>query len=97
MQSTLKDMGFILPDPTSLTLDLTQFRQDFRKSWKNPVIPATRGSFIVRGRVEVCGSRGRAVVIMVALYDPKLGRYVSFPYIGEEYAIPNSQAPRGGP
>lgn len=97
VSSTLKDMGFILPDPKSLTLDLTQFREDFRKSYKHDVNPYPRGSIIVRGRIDVCGSRGRVVVDIIAAYDPKTERYVSFLRIKEELLIANSQSPRGGP
>ncbi|OAL55762.1 hypothetical protein IQ07DRAFT_529585 [Pyrenochaeta sp. DS3sAY3a] len=97
VSSTLKDMGFILPDPKSLTLDLTQFRQDFRKSYKHDINPYPRGSIIVRGRIDVCGSRARVVVDIIAAYDPKTERYVSFLRIKEDLVMVNSQHPRGGP
>lgn len=97
VHGTLKDMGFIVPDPKSLTLDLAQFRQDFRKSFKPYHNAPPRGSFFVKGRIDVCGDRGRLTIDILAVFDPKQNRFVSFPLFTPYMYTPNRQVPRGGP
>lgn len=94
--SPAKDVGFVLPDPKKLTLDLTQFRQDFRKAFKPYTMQAPRGTFMVLGIIEVYGDRARMTLNVTAAYDPKQGRYVSLK-AGVWNLVDHRQHPRGGP
>ncbi|KAF1359535.1 hypothetical protein EJ07DRAFT_120155 [Lizonia empirigonia] len=91
-----KDLGFALPDPKALTLDLGQFRQDFQKVNKPPIHNIPRGVFGVHALIEVYGSKARLTLSVVGIYDPKVGRY-----IGLQANIWNQaahrQSPKGGP
>jgi hypothetical protein len=93
-----KDIGIILPDPKSMTLDLTQFRQDFRRASISKPFPliATRGSIILRGLVEVHGDRVRMTLMVNAAYDVQLGKYTDVK-IGAWNIAAQRQSPRGGP
>jgi hypothetical protein len=95
-ESQVKALGFVLPDPKSLTLDLTNFRQDFRKAFKPYATPTPRGAIMVLGIIEVYGERARITLNVTGVYDPKEKRYV-----GINAAIWNivdhRQTPRGGP
>ncbi|KAJ4372220.1 hypothetical protein N0V83_003994 [Neocucurbitaria cava] len=92
-----KDVGFVLPDPKKLTLDLSQFRQDFRKSFGQLPMQVPRGSVIVRGLIEVYGERARLTLNVVAVYDPKSGRYTGVRAHLFNHLIPHRQHPKGGP
>jgi hypothetical protein len=96
LSSQVKELGFALPDPKKLTLDLTNFRKDFRKYAKPSGLSLPRGSFIVLGMVEVYGDRARITLNVVAAYDPKQGRYVSLT-AGIWNIVPHGQSPKGGP
>ncbi|KAF9699330.1 hypothetical protein EKO04_002582 [Ascochyta lentis] len=91
-----KEVGFALPDPKTLTLDLGRFRQDFQKAHKGNVRGPPRGVFAVFALVEVYGSKARVTLNVVGLYDPKVGRYVS---LGANIwnQVPHRQTPKGGP
>jgi hypothetical protein len=91
-----KDVGFALPDPKKLTLDLTQFRQDFRKAVKPYAMQPPRGTFVVMGLIEVYGDRARMTLNVSAAYDPKQGRYVSL-QAAVWNLVDHRQRPRGGP
>lgn len=90
------EAGFVLPDPKTLTLDMTNFRQDLKKSFKPYAVQAPRGSFKVLGLVQVYGDRAQLTLNVTAAYDPKQNRYV-----GLQVALWNfrdhKQVPRGGP
>jgi hypothetical protein len=96
IDSKENELGFILPDPRKLTLDLTQFQADFRKSNKKMPINAPRGSFAVAALIEIHGATHRLTLKIDAAYDPKQCRYV-----GMKAAIFNMielrQSPKGGP
>ncbi|KAF2831385.1 hypothetical protein CC86DRAFT_342165 [Ophiobolus disseminans] len=94
--SPAKDVRFALPDAKKLTLDLTQFRQDFRKTAKPYAIQPARGTFIVIGLVEVYGERARMTLNVAATYDPKQGRYMSL-QASVWNLVKHRQSPRGGP
>ncbi len=90
-----KELGFALPDPKALTLDLGRFRQDFNKVHRHThTIP--KGSFGVHGLIEVYGSKARLTMNVVAVYDPKMGRYVGL-HASIWNHLPHRQSPRGGP
>jgi hypothetical protein len=92
----LAEKGFILPDPKKMTLDLSQFRADFRKASK-PVPPqAPRGTFLVMGLIEIYGDKARMTLNVTAAYDPKQGRYVSIQGALWNH-VEHRQAPKGGP
>jgi len=94
--SPAKDIGFVLPDPKKLTLDLTQFRQDFRKTAKPYALQPPRGTFMVLGLIEIYGDRARMTLNVAAAYDPKLGRYVSLK-AQVWNLVDHRQSPKGGP
>jgi hypothetical protein len=96
LSSQVKELGFALPDVKTLTLDLTNFRKDFRKYAKPPGVSVPRGSFMVIGLVEVYGDRARITLNVVAAYDPKQGRYTSFS-ASIWNVVPHAQGPKGGP
>lgn len=96
LDDTTKDVWFTLVDPKTLTLDLAQFRKDFRKTAKPPAVQAPRGTFMVLGLIEVHGDRAKITLNVAAAYDPKQARYVSL-----QVAVWNlkdhRQRPKGGP
>lgn len=89
-------IGFDLPDPKSMTLDLTQFRADFAKTYRPIVLQPPRGAFIVRALIEIYGDRARLTLNVSAVYDPKQGRYVQMSVVPWNY-VEHYQPPRGGP
>ena len=93
---TAKDLGFALPDPKALTLDLGKFRQEFQKANKGTLPNVPRGSFGVYALVEVYGSTARLTLNVVAVYDPKAGRYVGLNAVLWNQAA-HRQSPKGGP
>jgi hypothetical protein len=96
LHSQAKALGFVLPDPKKLTLDLTQFRQDFRKTVKPYASQPPRGAIMVLGMIEVYGDRARITLNVTAAYDPKEGRYVGVK-AGVWNLVDHSQSPKGGP
>jgi hypothetical protein len=96
LSSQAKDLGFVLPDPKSLTLDLSKFRQDFKKSFKPYALQPPRGTCMVLGLIEIYGDRARITLNVTAAYDPKQGRYVSVK-AGVWNLVDHSQSPKGGP
>ena len=89
-----KELGFALPDPKSLTLDLGQFRKDVRK--KLPSVPyMPRGCFMAKALIEVHAEKARLTYQMIAVYDPKCGRWVwVHPILWN--ASKHRQVPKGG-
>lgn len=92
--SSEKELGFALPDPKSLTLDLGQFRQDLRKK-VSPVPQMPRGCFMTKAMIEVHGEKARVTFSLQAIYDPKFGRYVTVTPSVWNFSK-NRQPPRGG-
>ncbi|EDU50784.1 predicted protein [Pyrenophora tritici-repentis Pt-1C-BFP] len=66
-----KDLGFVLPEPKKLTLDLSRFRAEFQRAFKPSPPPLPRGVFYIIGLVEVYGARARSTFSVIAIYDPK--------------------------
>tara|TARA_R110002003_G_scaffold59_8_gene5276 strand:- start:2911 stop:3669 length:759 start_codon:yes stop_codon:yes gene_type:complete len=94
--SHAKALGFVLPEPKQLTLDLSQFRQDFRKAFKPYTSQPPRGTFLVIGMIEIYGERARLTLNVAASYDPKQGRYVHFG-LAVWNLVDHRQHPKGGP
>ncbi|EMD63288.1 hypothetical protein COCSADRAFT_38149 [Bipolaris sorokiniana ND90Pr] len=88
-------IGLDLPDPKSMTLDLTQFRADFAKTYMPIVLQPPRGAFIVRALIEIYGDRARLTLNVSAVYDPKQGRYVQMSAVPWNY-VEHYQSPKGG-
>ncbi|KAH7408437.1 hypothetical protein DE146DRAFT_646215 [Phaeosphaeria sp. MPI-PUGE-AT-0046c] len=90
------EIGFVLPDPKTLTLDLTNFRQDVKKNFKPYATQPPRGTVKVLGLIQVYGERAQLTLNVAAVYDPKQNRFV-----GLQAALWNfrdhKQSPRGGP
>ncbi|KAH7087070.1 hypothetical protein FB567DRAFT_496750 [Paraphoma chrysanthemicola] len=95
LSSQAKELGFVLPDPKRLTLDLSQFRQDFRKAFKPYPPQPPRGSVVVLGLIDIVGERARLTLNVTAAYDPKQGRYVSV-QASIWNITENTQRPKGG-
>ena len=91
-----KELGLVLPDPKKLTLDLSQFRQDFRKAQKPYDLATPRGAVLVLGLIDVYGDRARMTLNVAAAYDPKQGRYVSIRATVWNF-VELRQHPKGGP
>jgi hypothetical protein len=94
--SQAKELGFALPDPKTLTLDLTRFRQDIRKNFKAYNLQPQRGTFNVLGLIEIYGERARITLHVGAVYDPKQGRYVAVK-AAVWNLVDHHQRPKGGP
>jgi hypothetical protein len=94
-KSQARELGFVLPDPKQLTLDLKQFHQDFRKGVKKIQTQPPRGSLVVKGLIEVYGDKGRLTWQVLAFYDPKAGRYVDINQMAVFSFIPHKQSPQG--
>jgi hypothetical protein len=90
------NISFALPDPKSMTLDLAQFRADLTRATAPTALYPPRGTFIVRGLIELYGERARLTLNVNAIYDPKQGRYVSISAKPWNY-VEHRQYPRGGP
>lgn len=87
--------AFVLPDPKKLTLDMTRIKMQMMS--KNQPIPQfTRGSFVVKGLVEVHGDRARMTFNVAAAYDPKQGRFVHVSMAAWNM-VEHRQVPKGGP
>lgn len=95
MDGPAKDLGFVLPDPKKLTLDLSQFRADFRKTFKQYPLIVPRGAFMVLGLIEIYGERAKLTLNVHAVYDPKQGRYVGMHFTPWNF-VELRQLPKGG-
>ena len=83
-----------LPQPDSdIGLAVKAFKQALRKNWQRPHAFGERGTFIVRGDVELTGPRASCVLEVVADYHPREARYMSVG-IGFKYLLPRRQRPR---
>lgn len=89
-------IGFVLPSPKDITLDLRQFRTSLGAVLAKDKGEPPRGTFTVKGLIEVHGEFARMTVDFVGVYDPKTGQYVSMELKPYSYAL-HRQAPRGGP
>jgi hypothetical protein len=96
LSSQSNELGFVLPDPKTLMLDLSSFRQNFRKSFKPLQVQAPRGTFMVLGLVEIRGTRASITLNVSAAYDPKQGRFVGLKATVWNM-IEYKQSPKGGP
>ncbi|PZD28450.1 hypothetical protein A1F96_05902 [Pyrenophora tritici-repentis] len=89
-----KDLGFVLPEPKKLTLDLSRFRAEFQRAFKPSPPPLPRGVFYIIGLVEVYGARARSTFSVIAIYDPKQGKFVHI-HAQEFNSLEHNQRPRG--
>ncbi|KAF2132916.1 hypothetical protein P153DRAFT_354360 [Dothidotthia symphoricarpi CBS 119687] len=94
--SPTKDVGIALPRAKDMTLDLGDFRKDFRKAFKPYAPEPPRGCFNVLGLIEVYGDRARITLQVKAIYDPKQARYVGV-QVNMFNFVEHRQQPRGGP
>lgn len=88
--------GIALPKPTALTLDLSTFRQAFRKEHKHVKMQPPRGTFMVSGLVEIIGEKARMTLDVSAAYDPKIGKFVMLTARLRSFTE-YRQNPKGGP
>lgn len=96
LSSQAKNLGFVLPDPKTLMLDISRFSLEVRKTFKPYPIQPPRGTFAVLGLVEVYGERARITLNVGATYDPKQGRYVAV-NVQVWNLVDHHQTPKGGP
>jgi hypothetical protein len=94
-EAKAKVLGFELPEPKALTLDLAQFQQDFRKALKPAQMTIPRGCIHVLGLVEVYGARARITLNVTAAYDPKLNKYIGLSMTVWNI-VEHRQTPKGG-
>ena len=67
----------------------------FKKHWRSPKEPATRGCIKIDGLVEFHGNAGIMVIIAWAHYDPKAKKYIGVT-MALKHMIPRKQTPQGG-
>lgn len=72
---------------------ITEFKRTLAKNWQRPSTHGERGTFVVRGDVEVTGPRGSCVLEVVADYHPREARYMTVG-LGVKYYLPRRQRPR---
>ncbi|KAE8833007.1 hypothetical protein PTNB73_09592 [Pyrenophora teres f. teres] len=89
-----KDLGFVLPEPKKLTLDLSRFRADFQRAFTPSPPPLPRGVFYVIGLIEVYGDRARISFSVIAIYDPRQAKYVRL-HAQEYNSLEHNQRPKG--
>ena len=89
-------IGFVLPNPKDMTLDLTQFRTKLSATLARFKGEPPRGTFAVKGLIEIHGEVARMTVNVHGVYDPKIGQYVAIDLAPYTYVL-HRQTPRGGP
>ena len=83
-----------LPQPDSdIASAITEFKRTLAKNWHRPSPLGERGTFIVRGDIELTGPQASCVLEVVADYHPQEARYKSVG-IGLKYFLPRRQRPR---
>ena len=70
-----------------------EFKRALAKNWQRPSAHGERGTFVVRGDVELMGPKASCVLEVVADYNPREARYMSVG-IGFKYFLPRRQRPR---
>ena len=86
-----------LPQPDSdIGPAVTEFKRTLAKTWRPPGAFGERGTFIVRGDVELKGPKGSCILEIVADYHPRDARYMTL-RAGVKYFLPRRQAPRPVP
>ncbi|KAF2261827.1 hypothetical protein CC78DRAFT_619021 [Lojkania enalia] len=93
--------GFKLPSPSAaVTIDLSAFRQTFRKNykppWTNVMDDPPRGTFVVSGLIEIIGDKAKMTLDVSAAYDPKIGKFVALA-AKTRSIVDYKQKPKGGP
>ena len=83
-----------LPQPGSdIGPTVKEFKRTLAKNWHSPSVFGERGTFAVRGDVELRGPKGSCVLEVVADYHPQEARYTTL-WLGLKYFIPKRQRPR---
>lgn len=86
-----------LPQPGSdIGPAITQFKRTLAKNWRPPSAYAERGTFVVRGDIELKGPRGSCVLEVLADYHPREAKYTAV-RAGFKYFLPKRQSPRSLP
>ena len=93
----LEKLGLSLPDPKQVpTMDLSYFRQVFRKHHKHMTMEPPRGTFTVSGLIEVIGDKAKMTLDVMSFYDPNQGKYVAL-HARIRSLTQYKQRPKGGP
>ena len=82
-----------LQSGTEIGAAVMEFKRALAKNWQRPSAHGERGTFVVRGDVEVTGPRGSCVLEVVADYHPREARYMTVG-LGVKYYLPRRQRPR---
>lgn len=83
-----------LPQPGSdIDPAVRAFKRTLAKNWHRPSVFGERGTFVVRGDVELKGPKGSCVLQVVADYHPREARYTTL-RLGFKYFLPKRQRPR---
>lgn len=82
-----------LPQPSSdIGTAVTEFKRSLAQNWRPPSAFGARGTFVVRGQLELKGSKGFCVLDLMADYHPLEARYRTL-RIAPRYILPYRQYP----
>lgn len=83
-----------LPQPGSdIDPAVTAFKRTLAKNWRPPDAFGERGTFAIRGEVELKGPRGSCIFEIVADYHPREAKYRTL-RCGLKYFLPKHIRPR---
>lgn len=83
-----------LPQPDSdIGFAVTEFKRTLAKTWRPPSVFGERGTFVVRGQLELKGPTGACVLEILADYHPGEASYRTLG-VAPKYILPYRQRPR---
>ena len=83
-----------LPQPGSdIGSAITEFKRTLAKTWRPPSAFGERGTFVVRGQLELKGPTGSCVLEILADYHPGEASYRTLG-VAPKYILPYRQRPR---
>ena len=72
---------------------VTEFKRTLAKTWRPPSVFGERGTFVVRGQLELKGPTGSCVLEILADYHPGEASYRTLG-VAPKYILPYRQRPR---
>lgn len=91
---TYESLPSLLQPGSDIGTAVMEFRRTLAKNWQPPDAYGERGTFVVRGEVELVGPKGSCVFEIVADYHPREARYLTLRG-GAKYFLPRRQRPIG--
>lgn len=83
-----------LPQPGSdIVPTVLEFKRTLAKNLRSPDAPGERGTFVVRGDIELKGPKGSCVLEILADYHPREAKYMTV-RLNFKYFLPRRQYPR---